>query len=154
LTDAAVREAAQVYIPGRMEAVQYDGRTVILDVAHNAQKLHALAESIRRKYPGQKVAVVVSLVRSKDYRLESSAEELVPLVDHVIITGFSSPDFPQSSTSDDNLAKVFTGQGARSVEVIGDPEAALRALLQRPEPVLLVTGSFFLLSQIRPLLRR
>ena len=155
LTDEVVQQAAQTYIPGRMEVVEYQGRKIILDVAHNSPKLHALVETIRRDHRGQKIAAVVSLVRSSDYRLEGSAEELAPVLKHAIITSFSGPqDGPHSSTDSARLAEIFTQEGAESVQIIDDPEAALEALLKRPEPVLLVTGSFFLLNHIRPLLSK
>lgn len=154
LTDKMVAEAAKTYIPARMEEVAYGNRTVIVDGAHNAQKLHALAESVRRKHPGQKIAAVVSFVGHRSFRLEDSAEELARLLDHIIITVFYGPqDGPHASENPHELADIFRRHGAASLEVVEDPAEAFHMLLTRPEPVLMVTGSFYLLNHIRPLLR-
>lgn len=154
LDDKMVAEAAKTRIPARMEEITRGGRTIIIDGAHNAQKLHALAESVRRKYQGQKIAAVVSLVSNRSFRLEDAAEELVALLDHIIVTGFSGPqDGPHESEDPEELAQLFRRHGAASVEVIDEPEEAFNTLLVRPEPLLMVTGSFYLLNHIRPLLR-
>lgn len=153
LTDEMVAQAAKTYIPARMEEVQYKGKTIIIDGAHNGQKLHALSESVRSKYPGQSIAAVVSFVSQRSYRLEDSAEELTALLDHVIITSFkSAQDGPHGSVDAEELRQIFTAHGAKSIEVAPDPAAALQLLLARPEPILMIAGSFYLLNHIRPLL--
>jgi dihydrofolate synthase/folylpolyglutamate synthase len=155
LTDEMVAEAAKIYIPARMEEVPYGGRTIIVDGAHNAQKLHALAESVRRKYPDKKIAAIVSFVGNRTFRLDDSARELAQLLDHVIITSFSGPqDGPHVSEDPEGLAQLFRRHGVASVEVVADPGEAFTVLLTRPEPILLVTGSFYLLNHIRPLLKK
>jgi len=155
LTDEMVAEAAKTYIPARMEEVSYGGRTIIVDGAHNAQKLHALAESVRRKYPDEKVAAIVSFVGNRTFRLNDSVRELAQLLNYVIITSFSGPqDGPHVSEDPEELAQLFRRHGVASVEVVADPEEAFAVLLTRPEPILLVTGSFYLLNHIRPLLKK
>jgi len=152
LADAKVAEAAKTYIPARMEEVAYGSRKIIIDGAHNGQKLHALAESVRRKYPGQKIAAVVGFVGHRSFRLDDSAEELSRLLDHIIITGFYGPqDGPHTSEDPHELAEIFRRHGATSLEVVEDPTDAFHMLLTRPEPLLMVTGSFYLLNHIRPL---
>lgn len=154
LTDAMVIEAAKTYIPARMEEVTYQGRKIIVDGSHNAQKLRALIESIRRKYPRQKIAALVSFVGNRSFRLDDSAEELAAALDHVIMTGFFGPqDGPHESEDPEELAALLRRHGAVSVEAVADPQAAFKVLLARPEPILMVTGSFYLLNHIRPLLR-
>lgn len=155
LTDELVAEATHTYIPARMEEAAYSGRTVIVDGSHNAQKLHALADSVRRKYPGQAVAVLVGFVGNRSYRLDDSVAELTQLAGHVIVTGFADDEDGLHNSEDPQaLAELFRSRGAASVEVVADPAAALKVLAARPEPVLLVTGSFYLLNYIRPLLHQ
>ncbi len=155
LTDAMIEQAAKTYIPARMETMRYGDKTIIVDGAHNAQKLHAMAESVRRKYPGQAIAAIVSFVDGRGYRLEDSAEELARLLDHIILTTFNGPqDGPHGSVDIADMSRIFTAHGAKSIEVVKDPAAALQQLTARPEPVLMVTGSFYLLNHIRPLLKQ
>lgn len=154
LTDEMTQQAAKTYIPGRMEEVRLQGKTLIIDGAHNAQKLHALSTSVRRRYPDQPIAAVVSFVGGRSYRLEDAAEELIPLLDHIIITSFNSPqDGPHASVEAHDLAELFVRHRAKSVEIVPDPRAAFQKLLERPELILMVAGSFYLLNHIRPLVR-
>lgn len=156
LTEAMVAEAAKVYIPARMETIKIGGKVLVIDGAHNAQKLHALAESVRKKFAGQPAAAVVTLARGRSYRLEDSTKELAGFLDHIIVTGFGGlpVDGPHRSEEPEVLAGLFRKHGVKSLEIIPKPQEAFEALLKRPEPLLLVAGSFYLLNHIRPLLRR
>ncbi len=49
------------------------------------------------------------------------------------------------------IAEHCAALGFESIEIIVDPKEAFKKLLQRLEPVLLVSGSFYLLNHIRPL---
>jgi folylpolyglutamate synthase/dihydropteroate synthase len=136
-----------------MEEIVYGGKTIIMDGAHNAQKLHALSQSVRNKYPDKSIAGLVSFVGQRSYRLEHAVKELLQLLDHSIITSFNSPqDSPHASVDTDELLKIFNHYDAKSVQIVTDPAAALQKLLDRPEKIVLVAGSFYLLNHIRPLL--
>src|SRR5262249_44552519 len=61
LKNGEILRAAYTLIPARMETFQLDGKTVIVDMAHNSQKLHALLESVKDRYPGAAVAALVRI---------------------------------------------------------------------------------------------
>jgi len=154
LTDDMVRQAATTYIPGRMETFTRQGKTIVMDGAHNAQKLQALGASLQRKYGDQPMAGVVSFVAGREDRLDDAVAEIAPRLQHVIVTGFGGgQDTAHQSLDGQEIAEAFMRHGMTSIEVIADPAAAIDALYKRPEPLLLVTGSFYLLGHIRPLLR-
>lgn len=154
VTPRMLLQAAKTHIPARMETFKHGDKIVILDGAHNAQKLRALAESIKQKYPRQNIAVVVALTEGRSFRLEDATEELTRLADHLIVTTFSGPkDGPHRSEEAEVIGQLLRKHGAQSVELSPRPRVAFDKLLKRPEPVLLVTGSFYLLNHIRPLQR-
>jgi dihydrofolate synthase / folylpolyglutamate synthase len=145
--------AAHVHIPGRMEVFKHAGKTIIVDVAHNAQKLEALGRSLQQQYAPKPVAALVSLADGRNDRLDEAAREMTAMASHLIVTTFGGPeDGPHHSVPPAVLVGACKRHGARSIEIIPDAEPALQALLARPEPVVVVTGSFFLLNHIRPLL--
>jgi dihydrofolate synthase/folylpolyglutamate synthase len=154
-TAEQIQKSAHVHIPARMEIFKCDDKTIILDGAHNAQKLQALIESIKVKFPGQKVAALVSFADGRDYRLESSLQELAGLTDTLIITTFhKGQDLPHGAVEPGVLVKLARVQGFATIETVSDPAQAFTKLLRRPEPVLLVTGSFFLMNEVRPLAQK
>ncbi|HVA10547.1 MAG TPA: cyanophycin synthetase, partial [Candidatus Dormibacteraeota bacterium] len=146
LTSKVLLQTLNIKIPGRMDVRHVKGKTIIMDGAHNLQKMSALIESFKQLYPGVKPAVVIGLKNDKDYQDVVAA--LSGLAARVITTGFfTSQDLPVKSMNPELLAKAFDGRVP--TEVIADPVAATRALYDAPEPIGLITGSFYLLSEIR-----
>lgn len=149
--------AAHTYVPARMETLDVGGKTVILDGAHNPQKLQTLLASVAEKYPGQSIAALVSFVAGREYRIEPAVQEIVHVASHLIVSTFDGPqDFPNHSVEPAEIAAAAESAGLAvdSIEIIADAAAAWRALLARPERVLLVTGSFYFLNHIRPIVLR
>jgi len=144
---------AKTYIPARMEVVSCGDKTLVLDGAHNAQKMEALAISMKRMFPNKEIAMMLSVVKQRDFRMRTNVLPLANLSRHVILTSFASQqDSPHLSTSPTMFARHLRKLGIKDVEIITEPGAAFAALLQRPEPILLITGSFYLMNHIRPLI--
>jgi len=151
LADSCIEEAVQTYIPARMEVLEYAGKTIIVDGSHNGQKLHALLASIAGRYPGQAIAGLVAFVDGDEVRVSEGVNELIKNMNHIIVTEFSGEqDVPKQSINAKLIAKVCKQKGFNSVETVVEPKKALAQLLERPEPILLVTGSFYLLNHVRP----
>lgn len=155
LSPGLLVRAARVHIPARMEKIGLDGKIVILDIAHNVQKLHGLLESVHAAYPGQAVAALLRLpVRDRAMRRTTAGlREVTKNVSHIIFTSLAEQgDAPDESFQPEVLTEICREAGFKSFEVVSDPKEAFRVLRSRPEPILLVTGSTFLLNHIRPLL--
>lgn len=154
LNNHALQKAATVRIPARMELFEVAGKKVILDGAHNAQKLQALHDSLRAQYPGQAVAALVASKAKQTSRIEEATEVLTRLANHIIVTSYGTPNtFEPYGEDPDVIAALCKIHGFWSIETIADPAHAWRQLLTRPEPILVVTGSFYLFNEIRPLLK-
>lgn len=153
IDDVVVRRAAQKVIPGRMETVHINGRPLILDGAHNAQKIMALRQAVQAAYPDKQVAVLAAFTE-KDAdgieRMIGSFAELTPLNPHVIATTFGGPqDWPRTGADVDMVAAAAKAAGMLSVEILSDVTAAYKALLEHSADVKIVTGSFYLLNHVR-----
>ena len=154
LINQQLLRAAKTRIPARMEIFRYKGKTIIIDGAHNAQKLHALIKSIQAKFPGQSAAVLISFsALNADTRMEKGLQEITNLASYVIATEFATTqDMYQQSVDSETIKQASRAIGFNNVEIIRKPEEAFVNLLARPESLLLVTGSFYLLNHIRPLM--
>ena len=147
LTSQVLQETQHVLIPARMETKQVKGKTVIMDGAHNAQKMTAFLESFKHLYPNVKPAILLGLKEGKEY--QELIPILAPIASRVITTVFNtSQDLPARSIDPAILSKLFIDQGIEA-ETITDQKAAVQALLNSPESVCVITGSFYMLSQIR-----
>ncbi|HJQ08159.1 MAG TPA: Mur ligase family protein [Candidatus Saccharimonadales bacterium] len=151
LPGKAIKEAAQVVVPARMELHKIGNKTLVVDVAHNPQKIHTLCKSMHALFAGQPVAVLAGFL---DRDVEEKIRGITCLASHLIITGFEKGEGPYVSAGPERVAALCRAQGVWDVAVVPDPYTAYRALLGRPEPVLLVVGSFYLLNHLRPIIKK
>jgi dihydrofolate synthase/folylpolyglutamate synthase len=152
LTQAMLAQTAHTAIPARMEIRKVQGKTVVIDAAHNPQKLHALAKSLQAQYPDQPVAALVAFGQRKGQSLHDDLIELSSIVRSVIVTSFTTEGDPQHKAVPTEQVTNAAKSTGLQITTIDQPAEALQALLARPEQLLLVTGSFYLLNHVRPLL--
>ena len=151
ISDVQFAQAVGTYIPGRMEVIKIGQKSIVLDGSHNAQKLVALRESMRARFPDQAIAVMGAFAEGDGQRLDGSLKVISSFATSMIITSFvSAKDYIKRSVDTSQVAKVAEGLHL-AVHIEPNSTVAFAQLLKRPEPVLLVTGSFYLLNHIRPL---
>lgn len=148
LTSEQLKFTQATYIPGRMEIITYKGKIIVLDGAHNPQKMTALTTSLRYIYTNQPIAALVAFKAGKDVRKTLNVVELTAV--HVIATQFSETHGMQHTAA--TTETIVAAAASEKVESIPRLSEAFRALLSRPEPVLLVTGSFHLIQKVRILI--
>lgn len=148
LSQKMLHAAATTAIPGRMEVREIPGHTVVLDGAHNPQKLHALRLSMKKLFPNEPIAALVGFSGKGDRSLEEMLVELQPLVTMVIITELHDDAFHMSRPAAD-IAAVCDRLGIK-YSIAEDQLTGVSFLLERPEKVMLVTGSLYLIGQLRP----
>jgi dihydrofolate synthase / folylpolyglutamate synthase len=148
LTRQVLRQTQRLQVPARMDIKQFGGKTLVMDGAHNPQKMVAFLDSFRRLYPDVKPAVLIGLKEDKEY--QELVSLLTPLAGRIITTAFkTTQDLPVVSMKPGILAQAFSDAGLARVESIPDSRAAFQALLAAPEAVCVITGSFYLIGQIR-----
>jgi dihydrofolate synthase/folylpolyglutamate synthase len=155
LTTEQIHHASQTLIPARMEIVTLKDKTLVIDGAHNAQKLQTLFSSLKERFPGKQVAALVGFVDGDPFRLHQALEVITQNTEHITVTSFyGEKDYPRHSVPTDQVVVQCHELGFNEVNVQETPAIALSSLLNRPEDILLVAGSFYLLNHIRPLIKR
>lgn len=148
LTRQALQKTQAVQVPARMDIRVVGDKAIIMDGAHNAQKMATFVESFQHLYPDIKPAILLGLKEDKAY--EELVPLLAPLASRIITTTFNtSQDLPAHAINPELLAAAFRAGEAANVESITDQHAAFEALMAAPEKTCIITGSFYLLSQIR-----
>lgn len=136
-------------LPGRFEVVA-DSPAVILDGAHNPEKIAALVRDLRRwrkNRPGRLIAIVGAL-ESKAHG--SIIGTLAPVVDEFVLTSADVTAKPAASPErlrDDAVATGFAGR----IVLEPDPRAAVERAIREaaPEDMVVVTGSLYLVGNVR-----
>jgi dihydrofolate synthase/folylpolyglutamate synthase len=141
--------------PGRWEVYRHNGKTIILDGAHNPQKIQALCDSLRVEH-FTSAAVLMNLVLAPEPKIVQSLEVMRALTTHLIIPEFSVGQDLAGRTSlpAATFAQFAKTAGIPEIEIEPDITRALHLLLARPEKTLLITGSLYLVSLVRNDLRR
>jgi dihydrofolate synthase / folylpolyglutamate synthase len=140
-------------VAGRMEVIKLKNKLLILDGAHNAQKMTALAQSMRKSYAGKKITTVLSVVQSNDFKTRTNLAAIATISSSVIVTSFKvEQDYVKESVEGSLVVDAMSDYGI-PVEFCVDPEAALQKALQRDGDIVLVTGSLYLLSRLRNAVR-
>lgn len=153
LTGKQMLSSLSVKIPARMEEYLINSRAVILDGAHNSQKTEAFVKSFQTKYPNKKAAILLSLKEGKDYR--AVLPLLKPICSRLIITAYETrQDLPVVSMNPHNLAEAANNFGYVDVIVEEDYNKALDILLGLEKEIAIITGSFYLISCVKPKLAR
>lgn len=150
LSPEALAKSRATLIPARMEIKRVGDKTIVMDGAHNAQKMSAFIDSFRQLFPNKKPAILISLKKGKDFH--KILPLLAPLASSIIVTVFdSSQALPTKAMDPDKLAESFRAVTNVPIKVVADQKKALDYLLTSQSDVGVITGSFYLLSQLRRL---
>ncbi len=178
ITETQIKAGLEkVKVPGRLEVIAVGGnqgsqadhefdenktsltdhsKIIILDGAHNEEKMKALTEALTHIWKGEMFTCIFACKRKKDAR--AMIKYLAPISREIIITKFT-----QASDLGENLAmnpedikKICMENGdVNSIFVNNEPAKALERALQEAKThknIILVTGSLFLVSEIRKLI--
>lgn len=137
-------------VPGRMEVVQ-EHPTVVLDGAHNEDKMRAASEAMERHFGGRRRVVVLALKHDKAYN--DILPHALAGADLAIVTVFGAkgPRGPIEAEALAGAARIAFP--LLRVRVEPDPLAAVRAAMAAagPDGVVWVTGSLYLVGAVRTL---
>lgn len=151
LTEKQQQASRETYVPGRMEVVDAGGLAVILDGAHNEQKMSTFFDSFAKQFPGVRPVVLMALKQGKE--IKTIAPLIVATASSVIVTEFRvSQDSPITSMSAADIAQEINTIRPGLAEVAPSLEAAWREAVGQQTGHILVIGSFYLVGEVRRLL--
>ena len=126
--------------PGRLELVR-TAPGVFLDGAHNAAGARALGAYIRRFHADKKIWMIFGAMRDKD--IDTIGQELFPLAHELV---FTTPNQPRAF----HATEIRDISGEARARIIDSPAEALQFVMQAPpEAVVFITGSLYLVGEVR-----
>lgn len=149
LNTVQLAQGMAIQVPGRMEVRALAGKTIVMDGAHNEQKMEAFVNSFKALYPGKKANVLLALKEGKEYK--TVLPLIRPICNRLIVTSFkTAQDLPIISINPKVLAAAAKKLGFGIVQTEPDYVKAFQLLLESPKNITIITGSFYLLSSLRP----
>ena len=150
LRESELKSAAKLIIPGRIERHKIDGKEIILDGAHNQQKMQALLESLRPELD-EKICVILAIGINKKQHLLEMTRLVSSIASEIILTSFDTEqDFKQKSLNPAYLAEYFPDI---KVTKIFDLKQAIKAALKTNSNKILITGSLYLMGKARKIIK-
>jgi dihydrofolate synthase/folylpolyglutamate synthase len=147
LASQVLQQTQHIQVPGRMDVREINGKTVVMDGAHNASKMTAFITSFQHKYPDVRPCVLLAFKNDKEY--QEILESLSKFASKIIVTTFeTSQDLPVISGDPQPIVDELLKLGS-DAQAISDQHVALQALLEESGDIVVITGSFYLLSQLR-----
>lgn len=147
LDEKAVRDGlASVNWPARLEILK-ENPLVIIDAAHNYDGAKNLRQALREYFPGRRLFLVIGMLEDKE-RTRVIAE-LATGSRMVVVT---RPNSPRAGNW--HKLAVEALKHAPEVYIIEDIEEAVKKamVLAKPEDMICVTGSFYMVAEARELL--
>ncbi len=147
--EEAKKGLAGVYLPGRMEVVREDPRTLV-DGAHNAASVRALIRAIGQHIPYDSMVMIFGCGVDKDIR--GMIGQIATGADKVIFT--KATDSARAADPGD-LAGVYeesTGRVAQTTKNLKDALVIAQSAVSR-EDLICVCGSFYLVGEAKKLLQ-
>lgn len=140
-----------VSIPGRMQIMNIAEKIIILDGAHNPQKLTAFCSSLRNEFPNTKIKALIAFSQAKQETLEKSFKLIAGITSNVICTEFSIiTNLSHIPVTVSNLAQVAKNAGIDNVVLQSDPQKAYNLLIEDDDNVdiRIIVGSFYLIGTL------
>lgn len=131
----------KIYWPGRFEIVKKD-KLLILDGAHNEDGIKSFFQTLMKKYKKDDIVVITSILKDKEYKriidiIEKNSNFIIFTSLSEKLRGVTGKDLYNSC--DNNFGKTFNE----------DINEAFNISRQRPEKVVVICGSFYLISKFK-----
>ncbi|MFH0773133.1 MAG: cyanophycin synthetase [bacterium] len=138
---------------GRFDILSQNNNHIILDGAHNVQKMRALLKTVRKLYPNKKFTFVLAFKRGKEY--QKMVELIIPFAERMVITHIFSDnqDLHHFSVPPNNIIEEIKRLGFSRV-VVKNNIADIIKMMQQESSSFVVSGSLYLLGDIYKLLKK
>jgi len=146
ISDTHIQKGIAAFsIPGRTEIINKKP-LIILDGGHNEGCMQALRDTVNAYLKNKKIILLCSFMKDKDY--EKSLGHILPLCEKAV---FTRTDPVRGE--DENILCEIGRKYCESIAIGSVPEALDNAIPESEDEVLIVCGSFYLVSEVRGLLK-
>ena len=147
ISEDALKEGLSSAVwPARMELVRQNP-DLFLDGGHNPQCMEALAQSLRKLYPGKKIWFLTGVLADKDF--QDMYSQIIPIAKGFITI---TPDSERAMTSQD-LASYLKSLGLEAIACKTTEEGLETSLrMAAPDDVICACGSLYMIGEMRHLL--
>ena len=139
----------QARIPGRLEIRRVKNKLVILDGAHNPQKMQLFIHNVKMLFPNKRFDFLIAVKKGKDY--PDMLQHIVSIANNITITSFHVRNMTLKQDSEDpsEIAKALDRLHFTHYEIVPDAVEAVIKVLQSPDATI-ITGSLYFIATVYP----
>jgi dihydrofolate synthase/folylpolyglutamate synthase len=149
ISEAAIRQGLQsARLPGRLEVIQKNP-TVVLDGAHNPDKMKFAADEVTRKYKSPRRITVVAFKSDKD--VAATLPHVLVGTDLLIISVFKPKGLWEPLPPEQIAEIARSQQPGLPIKICPEPAAAVQQALAtaNPDDLVWFTGSLYFVGDVR-----
>lgn len=147
----AIDSLVHATLPLRFEQLSWKGKTLILDAAHNPQKMRGLVQALQERFPTEAIAVAVAF--NPDTDLKETLAPIASLYARIAcVDALGGQGLYRFRFSDPRVvAELLSSYQLpdRPIEIITDLDPLLAWIERVPERVVVLTGSFHFVASAR-----
>ncbi len=132
------------FIPARLEILEYNGRNIIIDGAHNPDAANRLSDFLSGQ--NSSICAVAGMMADKDYKYV--LEKILPLCEKAIAVKCASVDRALGEEELCNIAKQYC-----PCETAKTFEEALSRAMATDTDIIVVFGSLYLAAALREIIK-
>jgi len=138
----------------RFEIFQIKDKTVIIDGAHNPQKMKYFIKNLKEIFPKQKFSFIIAIKWNKKY--EEILNPILPLAKKIIFTNFLiKQDFCLTAIWKNIYQNYFKTKKFQNRNYEASPKKSLKKILKtKDNKTIVITWSLYLLSFLYPILEK
>lgn len=141
-------------VMGRMDMLKINKKIVVLDGAHNPQKMSVFIASLEKEFPGKAFQFLIAVKKGKDYR--EMLNYILPVAKNITVTTFfnKKQGFIVASQEPKIIMQHLYKKNFLDYSENKKPITAFQNLVKSAKDPIVVTGSLYLLSEIYSYLRK
>jgi dihydrofolate synthase/folylpolyglutamate synthase len=139
----------QCRIPLRFEQIEWQGKTIMVDAAHNPQKMAGFAQALREKFPQQSFLGVVAFNGGND--VKEVISPLLPVLHQIACVHFivGQGQYRFQFVDSQKVAQQIAALTTAPLESFDDLSKMFDWLKTRSETMIVCTGSFHFAAMVR-----
>ncbi|BBE30478.1 bifunctional folylpolyglutamate synthase/dihydrofolate synthase [Tepiditoga spiralis] len=143
INEEKLRKAVKNFIwEGRFELIEKNNKKIILEGAHNMAGIEMFEKTINMYMPFAKKVALIGILDDKDF--EEMVKRIGPLFSEIIVTTVTSTRSENPELVYESIKKYNS-----NVRFVKDPIEAYEKLLKKDADYYFVTGSLYLIGEIR-----
>ncbi|MCA9372010.1 hypothetical protein KC726_03875 [Candidatus Woesebacteria bacterium] len=135
------------HLPGRFQEVLINGNKIILDSAHNPQKMATFIHDLTRVYPDTTFRFILAFKKGKRYK--KMLEYIFPLASEIVLSQFEGENQGMRLVSSDSfkLEQELNEMGFSKTKTI-KLDQIYSFLQQKTKEVTIITGSMYFVGDV------